>query len=217
MYVPVYIQYEWLKNYKHKIRTIVDIGSSCGNVAKALLCILPNARVYAFEPIKKNCDVIRHTIRSKRLVLNNVALSNKAGEVTFYVNHYSPASSMLPLSKNAIKELSFMANTKRITVKSATLDEYFQDREVENEVFLKIDVQGAEKLVFEGGRNFLKRVSIIHVETSFQELYQGQCLFSDIYDYLTSLGFEYLGNIRESGFYPLFKLPIQENSIFVRT
>lgn len=214
IYLPVYLQFEWLKQFD--IQTVVDIGASHGDVSKAIINMFPNATVYAFEPIKKEREIILSKITSKNLILSDLALSNKIGNTYFYVNDHSPSSSMLPVAKEGLNELPFLSNTKKIKVKMSTLDTYFKDKKYKKNIFLKIDVQGAEKLVFDGGKKFLKDVSIIHVETAFRPFYKGQCYFSDIYNTLTKLGFVYAGSIRESEFYPLFKMSMQENSIFIR-
>src|SRR4051812_23724197 len=54
---------------------------------------------------------------------------------------------------------------------------------------LKIDVQGAEISVFNGGRQRLSRAVAVHTEVCFLELYKGQPLFGEIDLDLRSLGF----------------------------
>jgi hypothetical protein len=56
-----------------------------------------------------------------------------------------------------------------------------------------MDVQGFEDRVIAGGLRTLERASVLWVETSFVELYEGQPLFADIHDRLRDLGFEYRG------------------------
>lgn len=211
-YLPVYIQYEWLKKYD--IKTVIDVGANDGKVSKVLNYLFPEATIYAFEPVKENCRIIKKRITSDKIILNNVALSNKKGKTTFYKNFYSPASSMLLLRQKYKDKYKFMSKTKKIKVKTTTLDNYFQNKKIKGKVLLKIDTQGTERLILEGGKNLLSKVAIIHIETSFEELYKYQCLFKDIYDYLTSFGFKYAGEIRESQFYPSFRLQSQVNSIF---
>lgn len=54
---------------------------------------------------------------------------------------------------------------------------------------LKIDVQGAELLVFEGGRNRLRDAVVVHTEVSFVPLYRDQPSFGDVDQDLRALGF----------------------------
>lgn len=215
IYIPIYIQYEWLKTYN--IKTIIDIGANHGHVSHVLNYLFPKATIYAFEPIKSECLLINKRLKNSNIFVENVALSNKIGKTKFFVNEHNPSSSMLQLLKHARNNIpTFLGKEKKITVKATTLDYYFKNKKIRKDVFMKIDVQGAEKMVFEGGKNFLRYISIIHIETSFSKIYKNQCLFEDIYNFLTSYGFVYFGSVNDSNFYPSFKLPLQENSIFIK-
>jgi FkbM family methyltransferase len=55
--------------------------------------------------------------------------------------------------------------------------------------YIKIDVQGAELMVFKGGEKLLEDVLFIHSEVEFQELYENQPLFADVDTYLRSRNF----------------------------
>jgi FkbM family methyltransferase len=55
--------------------------------------------------------------------------------------------------------------------------------------YLKIDIQGAELMVFENAPRRLSEVLLIHTEVEFLPLYKGQPLFSDIDLFLRRSGF----------------------------
>jgi len=57
--------------------------------------------------------------------------------------------------------------------------------------------------------------AVCSIETSFQELYEGQPLFSDIYELLTRRGFNYSGSWAELT-NPLDGAHLQQDSIFIR-
>lgn len=213
LYPPVYVQYEWLKDYE--IRTVIDVGAYHGKVSQVLNYIFPKASIYAFEPIIENCKIIRSNISSEKLVIENIALNNREGKATFYKNKFLPASSLLPVEKNYSKKYKLISKSKKTIVSTTTLDKYFENKKIKDSVFLKIDTQGAEGAILEGGLNFLKKVAIVHVETSFDELYKEQDLFKDIYSRLINLGFSYAGESKEAEFYPSFKPRARVNSIFI--
>lgn len=212
IYLPVFIQYEWLQKYD--IKTVIDVGAYHGNVALVLHSIFPKAALYVFEPSERNCQKIAAKIPSTKLVINNFALSDKKGVSNFidYENH--SLSSLLPLVK---KERIYKGTSQisRSKVRTTTLDKYFNNSKIKPHIFLKIDTQGTEEQILRGGKQFLKQISIIHIEISFEEIYKGQKLFDGIYEYLRGLGFVYAGESKESHFYPIFLPANQVNAIFV--
>ena len=56
-------------------------------------------------------------------------------------------------------------------------------------MLLKLDVQGGELAVLEGGPRTLEHVQAVLVEVSFVELYTGQPLADKVFDRLRTLGF----------------------------
>lgn len=213
IYLPVYIQFQWLKKYD--IKTIIDVGAFHGHISKSLNYLFPKAKIYAFEPIEDNFKLLKKTFTSKGIITEKIALSNRVGNSTFYINNYIPASSILPLEEQHRQKYPFMANTKKTTIKTTTLDTYFKDKKLEKMVFLKIDTQGTENLILYGGKKLLKSVAIIHIETPYGKMYQNQATFKDIYEFLTNLGFAYMGEARESQFYPAFSPQDSANSLFI--
>jgi FkbM family methyltransferase len=70
-------------------------------------------------------------------------------------------------------------------VKTHRLD----DLDIDEFDLLKIDVQGAELMVFQHGRNRLSNAVAVHTEVSFVPLYHGQPTFGDVDGELRSQGF----------------------------
>ena len=99
---------------------------------------------------------------------------------------------MEKLHKEAFK---FAKNQKLIEIEVDTLDNYSYLLNENRNLLVKIDVQGFEKQVIEGGKNVLSKARIIILEVSYEPLYLGQPTFKEIYDELYSLGFEFHGNI----------------------
>ena len=57
---------------------------------------------------------------------------------------------------------------------------------------MKIDVQGAELLALRGAEQALARTRFVFAEVSFAPLYEGSCVFGEVYDFLCSRGFRLL-------------------------
>jgi hypothetical protein len=58
---------------------------------------------------------------------------------------------------------------------------------------LKLDLQGAERLVLSGGAEVLKRVRVIYTEVFFEQLYSGAWLFWEMNEFLSGRGFKLCG------------------------
>ncbi|MCR4264515.1 MAG: FkbM family methyltransferase [Candidatus Roizmanbacteria bacterium] len=131
---------------------------------------------------------------------------------------FQTASSLLnPESRN--KGIWSVKTTiaKKYTVNVTTLDTYFKNIKLKEPIFIKMDTQGTEDLIIKGGQKLLKKASVLIIETSFVKFYKNQYLFDDVYKEITKLGFSYKGNLLESNFYPYFKPPMGENSLFIKT
>jgi FkbM family methyltransferase len=212
VYLPVYVQFKWLKKYK--IKTIVDAGAHKGRVSQTLHLLFPEATIYAFEPNVSLHHEIKDKLKTSKLFLEEYALSDKPGEKVLYLANNSALTTTLPFLTPGVRD-GLKVETIKQEIKSTTLDNYFRNVKTQGNIFLKIDIEGAEGLVLKGGEKFLNKVSIIHIETYFKQMYKGQLLFSEIYTFLESKGFKFAGIASESHFYPDFLPPKIVNSIFI--
>lgn len=215
VYLPTLIQYKWLK--KFKLGTFIDVGAYTGEDSKVVNHLFPNAKIYAFEPDVSNYEIIKRSIRIKNFELFDIALSNKKGITTFYSHPLSALSSLLRISKIKVLDEPYVyQKTKNYSVKTNTLDNVLGKKKLKGKVLLKIDTQGAENLILDGAIKILKKVDLIHIETCMAEIYENQSDFSKIYSMLTKNGFTFVGEAKESEFYPLFELKKCFNSVFIK-
>lgn len=210
LYIPVYIQYEWIKIFK--INTVIDVGAYRGHVSKVLKYIFPSADIYAFEPSDEILKL--ESNKNENITIERSAIGEKKIIADFYRTSYGPASSLLPFGK-------FYKNTfkveERKKVNVITLDDYFKNINLRKHIFLKIDTQGMDGSVLRGASKLLKKVSIIHIESPFKELYKGQDFFEDIHEFLSKKNFRFIGNIPDSQFIPNFNPPEVSNCIYINT
>ncbi len=66
-------------------------------------------------------------------------------------------------------------------------------QKLENIDLLKLDLQGAERLVLSGGVKVLERVRVIYTEVFFEQLYAGAWLFWEMNEFLSGRGFKLCG------------------------
>jgi FkbM family methyltransferase len=203
----------WLQSLK--IDVILDVGANTGQFYKDIRKLLPTPVIYSFEPLP-DCfaELKRIGANDRNFKPINVALSNHTGVVEFRKSSSSPSSSILPMSNLHKANFPVTSGETLVQVQSRRLDELDDEIEFGQNLLIKIDVQGAEKEVIQGGIHTVSRAKVLFIETSFQELYVGQTLFKEMTDMLYELGFVYFGG---TGYLvsPLNGSNLCEDSIFL--
>ena len=120
----------------------------------------------------------------------NYALGATEGEIDFYSNNHSHASSALIVSDFQKAVIPETLKTKQIKVDVNTLDKITTTLNIQSPILLKMDVQGFEKKVLEGGINFINKVDYLLFEASFISMYDGEALFEEMHTIVKNLGFE---------------------------
>jgi FkbM family methyltransferase len=214
---------ELLKLNRHRtwlrvagIRTVLDVGASTGQFSSAIRAILPNAQIYAFEPLP-DCyqTLFKKMAKWERFQAFCVAIGDRTGTVQFWRSKFPEASSILLMSGLHKTAFPWTAKTAPLTIEMHTLDNYLDKLTLTPSVLLKIDVQGYEHKVLQGGSQLLKQVDYVLVEVSFKNLYEGQASFHTIYEFLFAQGFEYGGQMEQLPS-PLDDTILQADILFVR-
>jgi hypothetical protein len=109
----------------------------------------------------------------------------------------------------------FTAGESKESISVQRLDYYADILNIQDDILVKIDVQGSEDKVICGGKNLLERAKILIVELSMELLYEGQPLFKDIFGMLDSQGFRYKGVLSQLTS-PLDGRVLQADALFTR-
>lgn len=138
--------------------TFFDAGANIGMFSVAAgkkLCGLP-CTIYAFEPCPSTVTILRKNLLHNGLAGVHAiptALSDSTGEANLYVNAaFKDALNSLEDPSHADAEV-----VGRKLVQTITLDDFVAKESVARVDVLKVDVEGAERLVFRGGRNLLSQ------------------------------------------------------------
>lgn len=132
-----------------------DIGANYGFYTYLALEFCQE--VHSFEPLPDVFENLKLNLEKEpNVFLNNVALSDKNGIMKFY-----PGKSIS--GRSTLREEFVVMDSERflepIKVRSITLDNYFKLHTPPT--LIKMDVEGAESLVIEGGKDFFKNNSPI--------------------------------------------------------
>lgn len=186
----------WLKAYD--FRTILDIGANVGRFSVTAHAVFPKANIFAFEPLPSCFAAVQRAAATIGPVKPyNVALGDVEGAVEMFANDFSPSSSMLPMAQSHKDAFPFTQYGQTVSVQTRRLDDMAADIEIVGPMFVKIDVQGFERQVLAGGRETIGRSDVVLLELSFEELYEGQPLFDDIFDEMRGLGFRFRGTMAQ--------------------
>ena len=208
------LQRGWIRSAG--IETVIDVGAHTGEFSSAIRAVLPEAYVYAFEPIPDCFPRI-----AKRLGPNGrfkafpVALGERSGPVEFHRSSFTKSSSVLPMADLHRVAFPWSAGSERVTVQMKTLDDFLDEINMKPKVLLKLDVQGYELQVLKGATQTLKQVDYVLTEVSFRPLYEGQALFPDVFSFLTAGGFSFAGVLDQLRS-PVDDLILQADAMFVR-
>ena len=159
---------EILKNIKKKSPVIFDVGCFAGNFSRNLKkrLNLPQKFFYLFDANSK--------LKIKDFQYYNEVFSNKIEIRNFYLNEFFPSSgsSLKKVVLNDLKwnftrrlaTLSLNKSFKSFKVKTNTLDNVCKEKKIKIIDILKIDVEGSELEVLEGGKKILNKTHILQVE-----------------------------------------------------
>ncbi len=185
---PFLAQRELLKQVK--VNIIFDIGAHIGNITAIYKKVFPDSTIYCFEPSPSTFKILQKRFKNDTSVkVFRIAISDKTGETQFFINKNEATNSLLPVmesSKKFVNNIKDLETKNIIKVFSSTLDEFCEDKNIEEIHILKMDIQGAELKALKGAERMLteKRIWLIFTEIMFIPLYKNQSLFHDICKFL---------------------------------
>ena len=175
--------------------TILDIGGCEGEESIRYSRLFPNAKIFIFEPLPSNQELIRKNLLSyhiKNVTLIPVALSDADGKSKFYVssghpeNHntdldwdFGNKSSSL-LEPQDLKNHQWLEFKDEIIVPTMTLNSFLEQNSITKIDFIHMDVQGAELKVLKGAKDKLKDIKAIWLEVADVSIYKNQVLRKEV-------------------------------------
>jgi len=176
------------------INVVLDVGAHSGITGINLRDHGYTERIISFEPIS---DVFMELRERAQLAppweSYNIALGKEAGKKNIKILGNKPASSFLEGKDLLRKELQRYGGgevQREELVEVKRLDDlFFSLCQQTDRVLLKIDTQGYEKQVLEGSLNSLKQISLVKIETSLVEIYEGETLLHEMVSYMERIGY----------------------------
>jgi FkbM family methyltransferase len=174
-----------------QIDLVLDVGANEGHYGEALRSGGYAGRIVSFEPLSSaRPELERRATTASGWETLPFALGDTAGTRVFHVAGNSVSSSLLPMAARHLGSAPESAYVSEESVDVRRLDDVAPDVIRPGErVWLKVDAQGFELPILRGAEQTLERVEVVETELSLVELYEGQALFGDMLDHLTSRGF----------------------------
>jgi FkbM family methyltransferase len=166
-----------LKAFRPQI--VFDIGANIGQSATEYLTLFPQARIYSFEPTSGAFAKLRARHGTNpRVVLEQLALSDRAGEARMTIDAASVASQLSEAAEGEVVRLE-------------TLDGCAARHGLDRIDFVKIDTEGHDLTVLHGASGLLARqaIGMIQVEAGMNPTNGLHCRFEDLKACLEGQGY----------------------------
>ena len=178
---------------RFNINLIFDIGANDGEFAKTILNGGYKGRIASFEPTSDAYKSLKVNASkySNWIVYDQAAVGDENSMIEINIAGNNAASSSIlqmgEIHKESAPESKYIGveNVKQIKLDSI-FKKYFNN---EDQVMLKIDVQGYEEQVLLGIQKYIKDIQIIKLECSLVSLYEKDKTFEFYFDWMKELGY----------------------------
>ena len=177
-----------LKGLGHEPAVIYDIGASNGVWSDTMGLVLPDSEYHLFEPLAEVFDLYREGLaersqRRPRFHIHPLALGDSNGTSEFFFAHDGFGSSLL--DRGDIPEVR-----QRISVRRARLDDYIAEHSLPLPNVIKMDCQGAERMILDGAGAALEHADVVFLETWLERGYGPDTpLLGEMIEYLRQRDF----------------------------
>ena len=164
----------------NKIINLIDIGANIGNFSRDFLLFYPKCReIVCFEPLQFLNKEIQKKIEHKKnlkLTIINKALSNKKKkQIFFYDKNNTELSSLNQyINQYSISFANQFKPSEKMNLELDLLDNCCKKFSQQKNFIVKIDAQGHELEIIQGGLKTISRASIVLLECSFAKQYKNK-------------------------------------------
>jgi FkbM family methyltransferase len=179
---------------------IFDVGANKGQFLSLIVQGLQSTPfcLHAFEPSENTYKILSENARGySDLFLNNSGLGKQSGECELFYDE--KGSGLASLSKRELGHFGIdFKYSERVTIE--TLDDYCRSRKVEHIDCLKLDVEGHELDVLQGGRQMFRDRKITMLSFEFGGCnIDSRTYFQDFWHFFRENGMKSIFRIAPSG------------------
>ncbi len=154
-----------------RVETIFDVGANDGDARREMIRSFPAATIHSFEPHPASFARLSANCRDQRGPLHNIALGNHCGDAAMYEYGIDgDGSQMNSLTPRAGFAVRHEFESRVIEIRSSTLDVFCDQEGVERVDLLKLDTEGFDLEVIQGGLRMFEQNRIGFVYAEFNDL-----------------------------------------------
>lgn len=188
---------ETIKNFMQNSNILLDIGCHKGLFSKTANAFFKFDKTICFEPNSSLHAEIKHNNSGNSFIIEDVALSDREGQVEFYLHQDNSMNSIVEAQSDILESEFPWDNPKLMTkniVNTTTLDNYVLKNALSDAVFfLKIDTQGNELNILKEGIKTLKQTEICLIEFMFTTPYKSDFCFYNLIKFMEENQFDCKG------------------------
>lgn len=180
-------------------RIVIDVGANTGQFASWVRSSGYTGQLVSFEPQPKEHAVLVEAAESDPawIIAPRCALGAAEGNAQLNIAGNSYSSSLLEMLDRHSDNAPASVYVDTVETPVRRLDDVLAELGIDPAgALLKIDTQGFEAEVLRGATKTLPVVSAVHLEISFDLLYAGQSVTSDVVALLAAAGLE-LTNVND--------------------
>ena len=166
---------------------VFDVGANVELYTWEVRKVCPLRKILAFEPDPENIKLLEKTLRKANLQnveIRKCAMSNQLAEVSFFQDNLTSATGCVAGKDKPWIEQYLNSSANEIRVKTESLDSVVSKDKTPS--LIKIDVEGHEVEVLQGGRNTLSEAKPLLIIESFPPKQ------STVLSLLDELGYRYI-------------------------
>ncbi len=149
-----------LNKFKTENLVLIDAGANVGYTSLYFLQNIPNLKAFGIEPSESNMNIYKQ----------NISLNNFEKQLIFYPNALAEIENKSFIIDNSFRDGKDWAiatkESEKGEINGITINEIIKSNDLKNISILKIDIEGAERFIFNPANNlsFLAITQIIAIE-----------------------------------------------------
>lgn len=189
------------KHLKNNIDVYVDVGAHNGEMIEIISNKFIVKKILAIEPNPDCYLKLKKLKYFKKLLIFNLALSDKKGFDFLKIGHISTMSTINDLNdksvytkfKKIIMSIFYFSNQiykRKIKIKKDLLSNILKLSKIKKIDLLKIDTEGHEFNVLKGAKNFLKNTHLVLFEFHYDDSIIKKYNYNDVNNFLQKKNFK---------------------------